>query len=260
MSLPEVDPRGRYVVLSGDWHGNTWWARGVVERAARAGVHMLWQLGDAAFRWPGPGNDRFDRKVDKYLKDNDIHLLFCDGNHDPHARLRKLKLDDDGFAPLTDRIRYAPRGFRFMAGGRQVGVLGGAFSVDRDSRREGMTVWADLEEPTQEDVDRLGDDPLDILLTHEAPTGVQLRSQLRLPDDVVARANLSRDLVRQAMERTRPALLAHGHHHQRLTTELIRAEGGVTRVESLAADDMPRDAVLLDLETLRVGPLPRKSW
>ncbi|WP_043507037.1 hypothetical protein [Georgenia sp. SUBG003] len=66
--------------------------------------------------------------------------------------------------------------------------------------------------------------------------------------------------MRQAVERTRPALLAHGHWHQRLTSELIRADGGVTRVESLAADDMPRDAVLLDLKTLHVGPLPKKMW
>ncbi|WP_043497276.1 metallophosphoesterase family protein [Georgenia sp. SUBG003] len=257
--LPVVDPRGRYVVLAGDWHGNIWWARGVVERAARAGVHMIWQLGDAAFRWPAEGG-RFDRKVDKYLGDNDVELIWLDGNHDSHTRLRKLECDDDGFAPLSERNRYAPRGLRFMANGRQVGVLGGAFSVDRDRRREGMTLWADLEEPTQEDIEQLGDDPLDVLLTHEAPTGVQLRSQLKLPDDVVARANNSRDLVRQAVERTRPALLAHGHWHQRLTSELIRADGGVTRVESLAADDMPRDAVLLDLKTLHVGPLPKKMW
>lgn len=215
---------------------------------------MVWQLGDAGFRWPA-GRGRFDRRVERYLADHDVDLIWLDGNHDAHSRLRKLRLDDDGFVPLSDRIRYAPRGHRFIADGRRIGVLGGAYSIDRDRRLEGMTVWADLEEVTQRDVDTLGDDDLDVLLTHEAPTGTPVASTLRLPAEEAAHATVSRDLVRQAVERTRPALLAHGHWHQRLQSDLLRDDGGVTRVESLASRTTDGDAVILNLTTLTVRPL-----
>ncbi|WP_418606295.1 O-antigen ligase family protein [Georgenia sp. SUBG003] len=83
-----------------------------------------------------------------------------------HGQQNGLAIPDPVQRFRNARSEHRPAAKVATPKGRQVGV-GGAFSVDRDRRREGMTLWADLEEPTQEDIEQLGDDPLDVLLTHE---------------------------------------------------------------------------------------------
>lgn len=256
MPLPDVDPSGRRIVVAGDWHGSLGWAVDVVERAHHHGAHLIVQLGDFGALWPGDGG-RFERRLDARLARRDMQVLFIAGNHDVWPELVKLPLDDDGFGVLRSRIRYAPQGYRFRVGGRTFGVLAGAHSVDQDVRTAGVDWWPE-EEPTQADVDRLGDAPLDVLLAHDAPLGAPLASELNLPPGHPADG--PRELITQAVERTRPRLLLHGHWHQRASYTVAHA-GGATRVEALGCDgDMTGgDAVLLDLEMLSVEPLPRRK-
>lgn len=255
MPLPDVDPRGSKVVVAGDWHGDLGWGVDVVERAHFHGVHLIIQLGDLGAMWPGDGG-RFERRLDARLARRDMQVLFIAGNHDVWPELLGLPRDDRGFGMLGSRIRWAPQGCRFRIG-RTFGVLGGAYSVDRDQRVEGVDWWPE-EEPTQADVDRLGDEPLDVLLAHDAPLGAPLVSELDLPPGHPA--DRTRELVTQAVDRTRPQLLLHGHWHQRVSYTVTHA-GGTTRVEALGCDgDLSGgDAVLLDLETLAVEPLPRRK-
>jgi hypothetical protein len=182
------------------------------------------------------------------------------GNHENWGVLSKLTPDDDGFLRLTDRLWYAPGGLRVRVGERTIGFLGGARSVDWPYRTEGKDWWEHLEEVREADVETLGTDRLDVLISHEAPTGVDLEGTFDLSADELARANRSRDLVRLAAERAQVELLLHGHWHQRRTHELSLS-GATCRVESLGCDGMPgEDAVLLDLDTLAVRPLPRRDW
>ncbi|MPV36708.1 metallophosphoesterase family protein [Georgenia subflava] len=255
-TMPTSVSLGGRVVVAGDLHGNLGWATELVDRAAFHGLNLILQLGDFGALWPGDGG-HFERKLDRRLAARGVHLVFIGGNHDVWPALKKLPRLRSGFGALTDRIWWAPNGHRFPAGNCTFGVLGGAYSIDQDARELRLDWWPD-EEPTQDEVDLLGEEPLDVLLTHEAPLGVPLLSGFGLPAG--HRADRTRELVTQAVNRTTPSLLMHGHWHQRRTHQFERGDGGTTRVESLGMDgDKTGDAVILDLATLEVVPLPRRK-
>jgi hypothetical protein len=90
---------------------------------------------------PGRNKGRFDAKLDRYLEEFGIDLIFIDGNHENHLKLRELAVEADGLARVRDRIRYFPRGGRIFVQGMSIGALGGAFSVDYKSRKPGVSWW-----------------------------------------------------------------------------------------------------------------------
>lgn len=243
------------VLVAGDWHGATPWAVTVLERAADLGVSTIVQLGDLGMWMPGRGR-RMAEEVDVAGRRTGVRLVFVDGNHDPHARLRQLPVGSDGLARVGQHVFYAPRGSRLDWAGRTLGVLGGAFSVDRAHRTEGLDLWADLEEVTAEDVARLGAGPVDVLLTHEAPAGVELRASLRVDEFASYRADRQRALVRRAVDATGPQLVFHGHWHHRHTSTLIRGDGGATTVVGLSEEYSVGNWVVLDLFDLDVRAAP----
>lgn len=258
--LADLDPGTARVVVAGDWHGHTWWAQSAVQRAARVGgVSQILQVGDAGFRWPGPQSGKFDRKVNRELSQFGLRMVYVDGNHDPHDRLHVARRDSLGFGVIQDRIRYAPRGHRWRVGGLVFAAMGGAFSIDHHRRTPGRNWWPSTEEVQQGDVDKLGDDPVDILLTHDVPAAVAMTSDMKVRPEDAEQAQVTRDLLQQAVERTRPRLVVAGHWHQR-KTETIRHGGNETRVEVLASDGMAGDAIILELGNLSVRPLPRRTW
>ena len=161
--------------MAGDWHGDIQIARAAIRTLKREDVHLLLHVGDLAVRWPGIKKGRFERHVHQLLDDADIEFIFIDGNHDNHKELRELDLLQDGTRRLSDRMLYLPRGTVIERHDIRVGGLGGAYSVDREWRTEGKDLWADLEEPTLTEAERLiASAPIDVLLTHEAPSGVQI--------------------------------------------------------------------------------------
>lgn len=106
--------------------------------------------------------------------------------------------------------------------------------MDQKYRKEGYDWWAD-EEPTQEEADRLvAGGPVDILITHDVPAAVPMQGDLKLPADVMARAEKTRILLDEVVRLLKPPHLFAGHWHQRRTTVLEHEDGSVTRVEVLA--------------------------
>lgn len=223
-----------FVVL-GDLHGDLQWARRAVRATAEIGVTRIFQVGDAGFCWPGRDKYKFDRRLDKTLKEHCVELVFIDGNHDAHSELRRLPVEDNGLALLRDQIFYLPRGARIQYAGLDIGALGGAYSVDQQWRTRGKDWWPE-EEVDPSDVQRLvAKGPLDVLLTHDAPIGVHgLESQFSLPEQTVQRANLSRELLQEALDALRPRHVFCGHWHQRQTFELTHGESvAATQVDVL---------------------------
>lgn len=246
------------IVVAGDWHGNLGWARTVVRSAAWQGVKTILQVGDFGALWPGKMNGRFEARLNLYLEASDIRLIFIAGNHDNWAELEKLPIDEDGLATLRSNIKYLPRPGRTTVQGLTVGGLGGAFSVDFRYRTEGKDWWAIEDLAPDHVAEFIAGGPVDILLTHDVPAGIQLRSGLNLPADVSARANVTRELLTQAVAATRPAHVFSGHWHQRRIDEIMHPDGSTTRVDVLNMENS-RDgnAVLLwPGETpLRIEPL-----
>lgn len=243
------------ILLAGDWHGNRAWAETCFEAAAGQGCDAVLQLGDFGL-WPGREEEWLDH-VDALAAAAEAPLVWIDGNHENHDSLARWrdKADDTGLVPMRDHVRWAPRGARWRWAGVRFGALGGAVSIDRFLRRPGVNWWPE-EAVTQLDVDRLGDEPLDVLATHAAPSTPALpHRRLPLPPGIIADSRQVRALLDQAVERTRPALVVHGHYHARL-----QAAVGERRLEGLAHDkSSPGEALaLLDLgggAGLEVRPL-----
>lgn len=261
-------PAGGRIVVAGDWHGNTAWAMHVIEQAAALGIDTILHVGDLGVLWPGDTGNSFTFKLQRHLDRYGVWLPFVDGNHDNHTALRALPRGTDGFGVIStrakggrqlQRIRWVPRGHRWTwpgAGGRLIrfGALGGAFSVDHEHRRAGKDWWPGIEEVEPEDVLTLGPEPLDVLASHDCPTGAVPRSTMRLDYDDELRSRMSRDRLREAVNATRPRLMFTGHWHQRLVLELDRHDGEEpTTVHVLDMDDAAENWVVLDLETLTVS-------
>ncbi len=214
------------MLLAGDTHGNVKWVAMLAVLARHYECQTIVQLGDFGY-WPHTERGRlFLERVEKVTAHLDIPLYWLDGNHENHDELEALAArrppQDEATAPFLEisrHVHWVPRGARWTWQGRRIGALGGAFSIDWRLRTLGVNWWTG-ETTTPADVARLGDDPLDLLLTHDVPIGIGVRADMPLPADDLARARQNRTLVQEAVDATRPELLVHGHWHLRQSLEL----------------------------------------
>lgn len=250
----------RRVLIAGDTHGNTKWVKHLIDVAASSDCPVIIQVGDFGYFPDHRDGPRFLSNVDQACATNGLELWFIDGNHDDHTSLTEL---EHGHVPIrvAEHITYLPRGTRLRLGGCTFGFLGGAFSVDWRDRTAGIDWWQH-EVTDAGDVARLGEEPLDVLIAHDAPAGVDLPSSWRLPAEDQVRADDVRTLVAQAAMATSPRLLVHGHWHHAHESELNWIDRAATercgaltwnstRVVGLGCDgDAARGWILLDLPDL----------
>lgn len=237
---------GNPIVVAGDWHGNVGWARQVIRSGAYHGARTILQVGDFGALWPGKLKGRFEARLNYYLQQHHVQLIFIGGNHDNWAELQEPPVGADGLAPLLSNIKYPPRPGRTTVNGLTVGGLGGAFSVDYQYRVESKDWWAE-EDLTTDDVEQfVRGGSVDVLLTYDVPADVPVASTLELPDQIVERANRTRTLLGEAIAAVRPPHVFCGHWHQRVTTHLSHVKGPQTRVDVLHTDgSVDGNAVLL---------------
>jgi predicted phosphodiesterase len=243
----------RKVLVAGDWHGSTRWMYQALTCAARDGHKVIVHVGDLKVLWadeysdyPEPG--AFTAELARLLDDLGLVFIFIDGNHDVHPKLRALPLNAGGFGVISDRLLYAPRGHRWSVGGVRFGALGGAYSIDRYWGREGQDWFVD-EATVPEDVVALGPEPLDVLITHDVPAGIDLETMFDLPEALERECNIVRALLRAAVRNTEPTLVFSGHWHQRRTGLMPGME---TRVHVLDKEFTTGNMISLDLQTLAV--------
>lgn len=246
ISLPDTR-----VAVVGDLHGNFRWLD-IIARSVQTlapDVTTMLQLGDW---WMDPDT------TDEALDGTAIERIYVTlGNHEPWNQVTPLLDAQPGAAVRVSDIAWLlPRPARLTIGGRAVLSLGGAASVDRMWRQEGISWWRD-EEITQDQVDEaIAGGPADLMLTHESPAGTPVRAvrdilrtnPFGFPDDARAASATSRARVTEVWEAVRSELLIHGHMH--------RPGGGATedgrRVASLGKDWQPGNLGFLDMQTLRI--------
>jgi predicted phosphodiesterase len=225
----------------GDFHGQTHHFRAAVRTVRRAGISLLLGVGDVGFDLPTGQRGRTEKKMRLLLEQNEVNFIWAAGNHDNHDTLGRLPLSADGTRRVSNRNSNLPNGTVLEIEGVRIGALGGAYSVDQRWRTLGRDWWPQ-EEPTGEEAERLVAESsrgprLDIMLTHDVPMGVAgLKGLPGLSKSAVERANETRILLRQTVERIRPRVLFAGHWHQRLRSELRWDDGAITMVEVLAAE------------------------
>ena len=255
--LPELVLLEPLVAVSGDWHRNLAWALTQIRAAHKAGARLIIQLGDFGIFWPADPERTFERELMWELEKLGMTLIFIDGNHDNHPKLIQLGANQgqrtrNGLVNILPRIWWASRGARFTAGGRTFAALGGAYSVKGPNLLQWVNWWPGIEEPSTRDLAALGQAPADVLLTHEAPSGISYPNNVWVSQaDELASTNV-KHLVRQGMEAVEPKLVFHGHHHVRATSTLNFGDGKSTIVEALSQDERAFCTVFLDTTTMTV--------
>jgi len=247
------------VLVAGDWHANTGAAFEVLDHASEIGADLVLHVGDYGW-WPrDDAGQKFIRKVEKRLAERGLDLWWIDGNHEDFDRLDAHPINDDGRRQLSDHVWHLPRGFRWHWEESTWVAVGGAVSVDRQSRTEGKT-WFAAEELTDQQAGLIiAAGRADVIVAHDAPLGVPfLRGELRqdLPawrrDDKVPwpigalmRSDEHQRRVRRVVEGVGATRVFHGHHHIRYS-DTLQTERGIVQVEGLGMDmDPPSSRCLL---------------
>jgi hypothetical protein len=245
------------VLLAGDWHGNSAWARGVIRRLPELlpdeSPRIVLHAGDFGI-WPGPKGLAYLRGLGPDLARADAVILFVDGNHEDHHRLAELPDADhgSGYGRVSDRIFHLRRGHRWTWHGRTWLALGGAVSVDRAVRVEGRSWWPE-EEITAEQAGRvIADGPADVMLTHDCPAGVV--HEFPPPPSLWAREDLTRTdahraLLQTVVDAVKPGHLFHGHLHRAYAREVSMPHGQV-QVAGFDCDGVDGNWGVLNVATM----------
>lgn len=249
------------VLIAGDWHGNIAWAIQVLKAAHQQGISHVLHLGDFGY-WHGPKGAAYLKAVNAQLALYGQVLHFVDGNHEDFDELLELPVDPDtGVRPVLEggRIFHLPRGFRWQWAGRTRMAVGGATSLDRKSRVAGLSWWPQ-EELTDDDVRYATEPsrgPVDVMLTHDVPAGVDIPGLADGWDPhELRRAQDNHKRMRQIVDQVRPELLLHGHFHVRYDGELGYPNGRPCRVVGLDCDggQLMANTVVVDTATLEIRP------
>lgn len=209
------------VLLVGDTHGSINDLERACDVAEDLGVDAIYQLGDFGFLFrPNHWAKDFAAAVE-VISEYEVPLFWLDGNHENFDAMLELGADPDADEPvqLADLVTYLPRGCRFEIGPATAMAVGGAASIDARQRVEGVSIWSRHEVLSDDQVERAcGRGPVDVLLTHDAPYGVEfMESRMRqwggLPASLVRRSEGNRRRLLQVVDAVHPAAVVHGHHH-----------------------------------------------
>ena len=133
-------------------------------------------LGDAGLFWQNNKKDA-QEKIAYHEAFNFFHIFFIDGNHENFKLLKQIEIDTaTGMGEISEHIHYLPRGFNWqpIVNNKQLNILccGGADSVDRHLRIEGLSWWSE-EAISAEDIKKIDSSiQYDYVLTHCCPIDI----------------------------------------------------------------------------------------
>lgn len=230
------------VAFVGDTHANIGSTLQVIEEVRRRGVKTIVQVGDFGFYPRIPRGLTFLNTVSEACQKAKIEFHWVDGNHEDHQ-----SLPHDATEPreLRPNVIWHPRGTITELHGKRFMWMGGAVSVDKYARIPGYD-WFETEIPSEEQWFRaLEAGKADIMISHDAPQGVNLIGMPWVIDELVRASELMRARLRSVLESCGARLSIHGHWHQAHRTMV-----GDTMVIGLAEDgsDIWDQVTILDLD------------
>ncbi len=246
------------ILLVGDLHMNSRAALEVIDHAQAVKADLILQLGDFGF-WPRAELDagaEYLTVLDDALESAGLELWFVPGNHEDWPELSKLPIGHDVRRAVGVRIFELPVGYRWTWGSTRWLAVGGAPSVDKHLRTEGVD-WFSEEEVTERLAAAIIDaGGADGVVAHDAPMGTPfLRERLQQhvppplrrnwwPLEAVVRADAHQKRMRRILDGVQASRWFHGHHHVRYSSTIEAAHGRV-RVEGLALDGTPPNELTL---------------
>lgn len=206
------------VIVVGDLHGN-WAALNTLINKKRPDVIL--QVGDFGW-WPhyhkSTKLDGSGKPWNQYgVKAKDTKIYWCPGNHENWDDLDIISEENDGnIHEVMDNVFYCEFGSTIkLADGRVVLFVGGAESIDKDHRIMGNTWWSQ-ETISYNDIDKLPDIDVDIVISHTIPNSFIMA----FPN--VFDLSLDRDRIRDSsryaldliLVKYNPSLWFSGHFHR----------------------------------------------
>lgn len=176
------------ILVMGDVHGDFSKMNTILNKL---NPHITLQTGDFGY-WP-----IFNKKTP--ISKNKLYWI--DGNHEDFYALNKRTTDE-----LWTNIIYKPRCSTLtLPDNRNVLFIGGAISIDKQYRTQGYD-WFKEELITQEDMNKMPNTHIDIVISHTVPQFLTLKDLYPVHDP-------SRDFLSQVYERYKPTLWYAGHFH-----------------------------------------------
>lgn len=182
---------------------------------------------------------KFMNHVEACCAELDINCYWLDGNHEHHDWIDLLYEDKTKMHvthandQVFPHIFYLPRGYRFELDGVKFMSYGGAFSVNRRDLTKFVS-WFPQETIDLGHLRSLSDEHVDVMLTHDAPTGA-----FTFPYDDYSNMSIvskeARDALYLLVQKTTPSYCFAGHHHFHAVYD-TRHQKGYCRVEILAND------------------------
>lgn len=212
LSAPnEKDVKMTTVLFVGDSHGNLAYMRHALKVAQEASADLVVQVGDFGF-WPSKS---FSSIVDNDFTEGEMPLWVIRGNHDftgDAYQYLKTPTFDPGLTLISD-------GWRTIIDNVSIGFLGGAVSVDQDSRLVGRSWWAD-EVTSDDNIDAaLFNGPVDVWVTHDSVYRPEIEALWNFTPWIEDQLKTQNDKMRKAFHALKPRLHIHGHWHCRYQAE-----------------------------------------
>lgn len=249
MTFPQLITK---VAFAGDWHDNWKYMLNACYWAHQKGAQAIVHVGDFGFWSNGAKYDELNSRLEKW----DMYLLFIDGNHENFPLLNSILVNDEGYREIRSRIIHLPRGFRWEWYGKIFTALGGARSIDKGWREEGVD-WFSEEDITVDDMKKVIDGGYtDFLITHDAPQSAKVPLDPEFARSFAYKDVFSCELSRYMLEKVcteiAPMYVIHGHYHVRYDSFHIWCKSYKSQIHGLHCDGnpFPLNMTIVDLTEL----------
>lgn len=216
------------IFITGDKHRTFVPLFWLVEREHLREEDVLIIAGDAGYVW----DQDYIYDVETLQQIFPGTITFVDGNHENHALLNNMEIvnwNGGNVHKIGERVFHLMRGEIYSIYQKNFFVFGGARSVDKDRRTEGVSWWKE-EEPNRKEI-AYGQQVLkqhaaqvDYVITHEPPLFARkyIRRQKELEDDYLFPCILEewyRELDKS--QRFQKWYFGHMHVDQEITSKLL---------------------------------------
>lgn len=166
------DVTGR-VFITGDKHGTFTPLFGFVDRVKLNEADILIIAGDAGYVW----KKDYHSTVESLRQIFPGTVAFIDGNHENHAVLNSMEIirwNGGRVHRAAEGVYHLMRGEIYSIYGNNYFTFGGARSVDKDRREDGISWWKE-EEPNSDEIEygrkhlTANLEKIDYVITHETP-------------------------------------------------------------------------------------------
>jgi hypothetical protein len=254
------------VLLAGDTHADMANADFLIEQAEFFDCSRIFQLGDWGYIWPNSLDMTKHIRLQEKLAEYGIIMDFLDGNHEWFAEWARIGLDINGLEAqaLSPNLIYHPRGSVWEWDGVTFMAMGGAVSVDKQRRTEGLT-WGPEETIKDADVERaISQGKVDVLFSHDSPelgSFWRLKRHLREngmgPHPKLQRESLENRLqLARVVRAAQPTNLYHGHYHYSYKEHGYITERGQESLRIMGLDcngSLNRQIYVFDTDEYKAG-------